>query len=47
MDYFGGILKEHKVSFIPLIVYFGEQNDRVLCIDISSRGLPISQETAM
>lgn len=41
MDYFGGLLKEEKVSLIPLIVYFAEQNDRALFIDISSRGLPI------
>eukprot|EP00105_Crassostrea_gigas_P012669 XP_011428731.1 PREDICTED: uncharacterized protein LOC105329238 isoform X2 [Crassostrea gigas] len=47
MDYFGGILKEDKVSLLPLLVYFVEQNDRALCIDISSRGLPICQETAM
>lgn len=47
MDYFGGILKEEKVSLIPLIGYFVDQNDRALCIDISSRGLPICQETAM
>ncbi|XP_052720851.1 uncharacterized protein LOC128192304 [Crassostrea angulata] len=46
MDYFGGLLKEEKVSLIPLIVYFAEQNERALCINISSRGLPVCQETA-
>lgn len=46
MDYFWGILKEEKVSLIPLIVYFAEQNERALSINISSRGLPVCQETA-
>lgn len=30
-----------KVYLIPLIAYFAEKNDKALCIDISSRGLPI------
>lgn len=47
MDYFRDILMEEKVSLIPLIAYFAEQNERALCVDISSRGLPVCQETVM
>lgn len=47
MDYFGNVLMEEKVSLIPLIVYFAEQNEKALYIDISSRGLPVCQETVM
>uniref|UniRef100_A0A8W8LA91 Uncharacterized protein n=1 Tax=Magallana gigas TaxID=29159 RepID=A0A8W8LA91_MAGGI len=45
-DYFQYLLLERNIPVIAVIEYFsGGQNDRLLNLDISHRGLPVCQDT--
>lgn len=46
-DFIGDIVEKKKEILIPLIVYFCEETERALFMDISANGRPVCQATGV